>query len=48
MNDMCVGIGIETRRTGNLTERDQYFETRKVIMERKVSGNNQIKYEMRQ
>ena len=48
MNDTCVGIRIETRRIGGPTERDKYFETRKVITERKVSGNNQIKYEMRQ
>jgi len=47
MTRVC-GIGIETRRTGNPTERVKYFETRKVITEQKVSGNNQIKYEMRQ
>ena len=40
MNDTCVGIGIETGRTGNPTERDKYFETRKVITERKVSRND--------
>jgi len=34
MTRVC-GIGIETGRTGNLTERDKYFETCKVITERK-------------
>ena len=40
MNDTYVGIGIETRRIGGQTERDKYFETRKVITEWKVSRND--------
>ena len=40
MNDTCVGIGIETGQIGGRAKRDKYFETRKVITERKVSHND--------